>query len=90
MCVMSMIEDHYGDKWRPYTWPPHTTPGQGIGPYVPPEPPISDAEIREFRKLLERARQYDIDHGEPECELDEKKEMLLKIAEQLGLEIDFL
>lgn len=40
--------------------------------------------------LLERARQYDIDNNEPDCELQEKKQRILDFAEELGVEIDFL
>ncbi len=51
---------------------------------------ITPAEIEEFRKLLERAREYDKRNNEPSCELDSKKELLLGIAKALGVEIDFL
>ena len=47
-------------------------------------------EIEEFRKLLERAREYDRRNGEPDCELDEKRQAILAIAKQLGVEISFL
>lgn len=88
-----MIMDHYRERW---TLPPY----QPLVPWIafPPQPPltplsdprISDAELADFRKLLERAKKYDADNHEPDCELDEKKQALLKIAEQLGVKIDFL
>ena len=92
MCVVSMITDHYYDKWRSYPYK------QGeIIPTIPNDPltaptpsPITQEEINEFRELLERARQYDIENNEPDCELKEKRDRLLKLAEELGVNIDFV
>jgi hypothetical protein len=53
-------------------------------------PQITSLEVEEFRKLLERAREYDKKHNEPDCELSEKKEKLLALAKELGVEINFL
>lgn len=81
MCVVSMIMDHYRDKWapmvpqQPFVWP------------VPYTPPITPEEIAEFRRLLDRAREYDRRNNEPDCELEEKKEAIRKIAKALGIEI---
>lgn len=90
MCTVSMVMDHYGEKWGQWTqigWPyqPNVFP-----PAVPPEPRISQAEIDEFRSLLERARRYDKEHGEPDCELNAKKMRILALADELGVAIDFL
>ena len=60
MCVVSMIMDHYGDEWqrRYRQWP--ILPMPGINYPIPPAPPApSQAELDEFRRLLERAREYD-------------------------------
>lgn len=54
-------------------------------PYLP-----SQDEIDEFRRLLDRARKYDKEHGEPDCELAEKKAALKKIADQMGIDIAFI
>lgn len=93
MCVVSMVTDHYDDKWRGFKT--YTTTSTRI------EGPLSQEEIKalrdfilrdlpEFKALLERARQYDIDNNEPDCELQEKKQRILDLAEELGIEIDFL
>lgn len=88
MCVVSMIYDHYHDKWRQY-FPPPSNPW--VTPTVQPvQPPISQEEIAEFRKLLERARQYDKDHNQPDCELEEKRKKLKELSEQLGVSIEFV
>ena len=98
MCVVSMIYDHYWDKWNrhhpPYDLLPLPSPqfppsrgGSGLAPFV--TSPITPEEIAEFRKLLERAREYDKKHNEPNCELEEKKARLRKLAEEMGVTISF-
>lgn len=89
MCVVSMVMDTYTDRWRelqtqplPYTIQPAI--------FLPPEPAISAKEIAEFRDLLNRAREYDKRRGEPDCELDSKRQAVKTIAAELGVEIDFL
>ena len=42
-----------------------------------------------FADLLRKAKLYDEEHGEPECELDEKRQALKKIADEMGVEIVF-
>lgn len=101
MCTVSMIMEHYGDEWRKrLVWPGTVNPfGLGLPyrPYTPPEPvapvvirPVTQDEVDEFRRLLERAREYDRKNNEPDCELAEKRAALKKLAEQLGVEIDFV
>lgn len=86
-----MIADHFIDKWsqppyqpsQPFVWP-------STIPIPPVTNPLTQAEIDELRKLLERAREYDKKNNEPNCELDEKKERLKKLAKDLGYDIAFL
>ena len=85
MCVVSMVMDHYHDKWRPLV--PQPLPY----PYPVPAPsPITPAEVEEFRKLLERAREYDRKNNEPDCELEEKRKKVKDLADALGVKVDFL
>ncbi len=89
MCTVSMIMDHYQDRWTHPVQP--RTDGTGTGEWVQferREIPINDEEIREFRRLLDRARKYDVDNGEPNCEMDEKKQRLLELASELGADVD--
>lgn len=89
MCVVSMIMDHYHDKWAPY-YPQPTVPVYPPVPYVPmpmPVPAISPEEVSEFRRLLERARAYDRKHNEPDCELEEKKRKVRELAKALGVDL---
>lgn len=97
MCAVSMIMDHYREKWQPVVpQVPMPYPVPVPFPQFPPQqqvviaPQISQAEIDEFRKLLERAREYDKRHNEPDCELEEKRTVLLAIAKALGIDISFV
>lgn len=101
MCVVSMIMDHYRERWEPYvipqqpwpTWPQQpSVPDQmaRLAEFLNPKPQISPEEVAEFRKLLERAREYDKRNNEPDCELAEKRNALLVIAKALGVELSFL
>jgi hypothetical protein len=82
MCVVSMVMDYYADKWQ----------GQLQQPSLVPVlvPQITQAEVDEFRRLLERARKYDADHNEPDCELDSKRQRVRELAEKLGLKVEFV
>jgi hypothetical protein len=86
MCSVSMVMDHRYDEWGRRLIQPNTWPAQ-----IPfhPTPPTQD-EIDEFRRLLDRAREYDKRMNQPDCELDEKRNRLLDLAKQLGVEISFL
>lgn len=88
MCVVSMVMDHYTDKWK-YTLPPQPVEYvPGVQVFIPTLP--TQAEIDEFRKLLERAREYDRKNNEPDCELAEKRKKLLDLATELGIDISFV
>ena len=84
MCVVSLVYDHYGDKWQRWLEAPATMPPVAIIP-----PAISPEEIDEFRRLLERARKYDAETGQKDCETESKKERLRKLAADLGVRITF-
>jgi hypothetical protein len=69
--------DHYMERWAPLVTFPHVSN------------PIPQSDIDEFYRLLERAREYDRKNREPDCEMEEKKAAVKKIAEQLGVTIQF-
>jgi hypothetical protein len=89
MCVVSMVMDHYTDRLYRQLPQPNTVPFPAVIPFTT-TPQITQAELDEFRALLERAREYDRKNGEPDCELESKKEALKAIAKALGVEIDFI
>ncbi len=90
MCVYSMVMDSRSDDWMRRYYPGWVSP-QPIptvpAPFVPLPTPL---EIEEFRRLLERAREYDKKNNEPDCELEEKKTALKKLADALGVSIEFV
>lgn len=88
MCVVSMVMDHYWDKWK-HLQPINPYP---VMPYIipQPQPVITPEELAEFKRLLDRAREYDKKHNEPDCELAEKKTKIEELADSLGVPIDFL
>lgn len=88
MCVVSMVIDWRTDEWFRRYYPQSPEPSLPIQP-----PPVSfptQTELEEFRRLLERAREYDRRMNQPDCELEEKRQKLLKMAEELGVKIDFV
>ncbi len=85
MCVQSMIIDHFDDSWS------KKLQGPQIVPYkYPVVPSITPEEVEEFRRLLERAKEYDKRNNEPDCEMESKKKRILELAKELGVEINFL
>ncbi len=80
MCTISMITDHYSERW---THPPTEWITLPSGPQIP------QSDVDEFYKLLDRAREYDKAHNQPDCELSEKQAALKKIAREYGVEIVF-
>lgn len=84
MCVVSMIMDHYDDEWRrKYTKPDFSQINWDNWQQV--TSPITQAEIDEFRRLLDRAREYDKRNNEPNCEMESKKQKLRELAKELGI-----
>jgi hypothetical protein len=83
MCVVSMIMDHYNDKWKKYIYPP-------LGPQQIPSAKELAEQIEELRKFIERAKEYDKRNNEPDCEMEEKRRLLKELAEKLGVEINFI
>ena len=92
MCVASMIGDHYGDKFR--QWPTYDpiiqTP---VVVHMPPEITRAEFEqlkrdVTEMKELLRKAKDYDERNNEPECEVDEKMDLLRKVAKLVGIDLD--
>lgn len=80
MCVVSMVIDWKYQDWdRRYPTAPFY-----------PVPLPTPHEIEEFRKLLDRAREYDKRMNQSDCESEEKRQKLLAIAKELGINISFV
>jgi hypothetical protein len=84
-----MIGDHYRDKWRNLSGPyfPNTLQQW---PTFPTRAEFDELkrQVEEMKELLKRAKKYDEDNGEPNCELDEKMAILRKVAEMVGISLD--
>lgn len=91
MCVYSMIVDSKTDDWFRRYWPEHNPlpPYQFPPPKEGPSLPTQD-ELDEFKRLLERAREYDRENNQPDCPEEEKRKLLKEMAKQLGVEIEFV
>lgn len=96
MCVVSMVGDHYNDKWKPY-FPPQNK----IWPKWPddnktyPAPSVSRIEFNELKKqveemiaLMKRAKKYDADNNEPDCEIEDKIGFIRKVAKLVSVDLD--
>jgi hypothetical protein len=90
MCASSMVGDFYGDKWR-------QTPA--LHPFLYPsalsDPHIGRAEfealkreVADMKELLKRAIDYDRRTGQADCEVDDKMDLLRRVAMLVGVNID--
>ena len=91
MCVVSMVGDHYGE-WIPKTYPdvfpswPHVT---RVAEYVTKDEfDALKRTVEEMKELLKRAKEYDERNSEPHCEVEEKMELLRRVAKAVGVDLD--
>lgn len=89
MCVVSMVGDHYNDKFEknyPGVWPdPLNSP-----PITRQEFDELKRDVKEMKELLKRAKKYDEDNNEPDCEIAEKFKKLQEIAKLVNIDLDEL
>ena len=45
-------------------------------------------EVADMKELLKRAKAYDERNGEPNCEIDEKMDLLRRVAKLVGVSLD--
>jgi len=88
MCVVSMIGDHYNEKWEPLTWSPKTT--WTFTTTGPTQQEFDDLkkEVLEMKELLKKAKIYDEENGEPDCEVEEKFDLIRKIAKLVDVDLE--
>ena len=88
MCVVSMIFEHYEDKWDRYSWYPKN-PSPPFIPITIPKDDIEDIkkDLEELKRLIKRGRKYDIANNQPDCESDEKSRIIRHIASACGMEV---
>lgn len=94
MCVVSMIGDHYKDKWYPtpndFTNVPYTIPQKINNDLFVTRQEFEQLkkEVKELIELLKRAKKYDHENKEPNCELEEKMDLLKKVAKMVGVNLE--
>jgi len=81
MCVVSMIGDHFNEKWKqPYQ--------EGAFNNVSRlEFDLLRRDVLEMKELLKKALEYDNRTHQPDCHVDEKIEFLKKFAELFGIDL---
>lgn len=89
MCMVSNIGSGYKENF-PYTWP-----GQSPEPFKPLVPQVGSQEfdklrqeVVELRKLILAAKDFDKATGQPDCEMDEKVDLLRKLGKYLGVDLE--
>lgn len=45
-------------------------------------------QVMEMKELLQRAKRYDERNNEPDCEIDEKMDLLRRVAAAVGVDLD--
>lgn len=94
MCVVSMIGDHYHNKWRDPGYQDLfkqiTQPTHADLKKVEDKIEALRKEVKEMKELLKRAKIYDEKNNEPNCEIEQKLETLRKVAELVGVNLDEL
>jgi hypothetical protein len=82
MCVVSFIGDHYTDLWKELTF---TSP---YNPITQLQFDVLKKEVEHMKALLIKAKLYDEQNGEPDCEMDTKIAKLKEIATLVGISLD--
>lgn len=90
MCTVSMVGDHYRDRIsrlypNVYSWPATT---MTIPPVSREEFDALKREVEQMKDLLKRAKEYDERNGEPDCEIEEKMDLLRRVAKLVDVNLD--
>jgi hypothetical protein len=91
MCVVSMIGDHYSQKWTS-TGPgiQIQAPGYSFPPLLVTKAEFDELkrEVLEMKALLIKAADYDKKNNEPNCEQEDKVKLLKQIAQMVGISLE--
>lgn len=94
MCVVSAVGDDWGRSFPdryPNFYPSTGTGTSGV--IVPGEVPREEfdalrKEVEELKILLLAAKRFDEATGQADCEMDEKIELIRRVAEVVGVDVD--
>lgn len=87
MCVVSMVGDYYSEKWK-------VSPPGYVGPLLIPNVATKQdleelkKEVIDMKELLKKAIEYDKKNNQPHCETEEKIELMRKVAEMVGVDLN--
>ena len=79
MCVVSSIMDNWNQRY-PLYYPAITAVSRE-------EFEALKYEVEELKNLLKVAKEFDEKTGQPDCELEEKFELLKRVAEAVGVDL---
>jgi len=85
MCVVSMVGDHFSEKWQQ---PNYTQTFTNWPSVSRAEFDALKKEVEEMKQLLIKAKIYDERNNEPNCEMEEKIAKLREIAKLVGIDLD--
>lgn len=90
MCVVSATGDAWGQSF-PQRWPTvPRTPTYPISEVSREEFEALKEEIESLKELLLKAKEFDAATGQPDCEVDEKVELIKLIAKAVGVDLEDL
>lgn len=97
MCTVSMVGDHFNEKWKePYYDDVFNKLKlqQPLNGNVPTHVGITreefnalKKEVEDMKALLIRAKEYDEKNNEPHCEMETKVAKLKEIAQLMGIDL---
>ncbi|TPJ86977.1 MULTISPECIES: hypothetical protein [unclassified Mesorhizobium] len=103
MCAVSMVGDHYNEKWHDQPWAKPLQPFRVYPEGWPLTPTKVEAvpsvyvsklefdalkkDVEEMKALLIRAKEYDERNNEPHCEIEDKVALLKRVAEAVGVDL---
>jgi hypothetical protein len=84
MCVVSMVGDHFQQKWEQ---PNYQQIWGNLNQVSRTEFDSLKKEVEDMKKLLERAVEYDKKNNESNCETEDKIKLLKEITNLMGVDL---
>lgn len=87
MCTVSFVGQHYDDQWRPQI-NPFTTATTWVLNITREEFEALKRDVAEMKELLIAAKRIDEKTGQPDCEMADKVDLLRRVAEAVGVDLE--
>lgn len=88
MCSVSMVTTDWYKQWANPPGLPGVVPTYTVPPVSREEFNKLKNEVEALKVELKKARQKDIEENAPDCEMKESVELVRKLAEQLGVDLE--